>query len=107
MVAFINEFLSNSRVVIVTNGTVQQQKNKIAQFDFKSISKEVEVIYANETAPKPSIEPVRDYFVRYGRPQSNEMIFIGDHLCDMLFADNLGIRFYHRDMIKQIQALKN
>jgi len=107
MAEFINEFLLAAKVVIVTNGTLEQQKNKVTQFDFSSINHEVTVIYANETKPKPSVESVNGYFLLHGRPEPTQMLFIGDHICDMLFAENLGIRFYHKDIIEQIQALDN
>ncbi|MEZ8018142.1 HAD family hydrolase [Vibrio splendidus] len=89
---FLEKAPMEFQVKIITNGNVKQQKNKI-----KSLLRTVEnyeipfvVIYANESRPKPSTES----FLKLSLPKS-KVLYIGDSVTDMEFAENLGISFMY------------
>ena len=90
---------------IVTNGNVVQQKNKIAQTDFIDLEHDFDIIFANETRPKPAI----DSFMTYCRRENivisgNELLMIGDSVIDSTFARNLGCKFLHVNKINIVDG---
>ena len=79
------------KIFVITNGNVDQQKNKISHLDWEGMLEKINFIYANETRVKPH----SDSFYQSGI-QDNEKtrsIMIGDSDSDQLFASNVGINF--------------
>ena len=90
---------------IVTNGNVVQQKNKIAQTDFMDLEYDFDIIYANETSPKPA----KDSFIAYCNRQNivingNDLLMIGDSVVDSMFAQNLGCNFLNVNEINIVDG---
>ena len=75
---------------IITNGNPLQQKNKIKQLKLldKFITKEI--IYANETKPKPDPKSFESLTTI---DKSKECIYIGDSVVDKMYAHNLNIEY--------------
>jgi FMN phosphatase YigB (HAD superfamily) len=81
------------RTIVVTNGNVQQQKNKINSINWEGSNKNLIFIYANLYEPKPSKLLWNSISVNLGSHFSKG-IMIGDSIIDQQFAHNLGIEFY-------------
>lgn len=75
---------------IVTNGNPLQQKKKIKQLKLldKFITKEI--VYANETKPKPDPKSFESLTTI---DKSKECIYIGDSIVDKMYARNLNIEY--------------
>lgn len=82
--------LKNRPYFILTNGNVEQQRNKISQINWGKICKPVEVIYANEHRPKPFADSY-DYLI--SRYKFRKPVYIGDSELDLRFAQNASIDF--------------
>ncbi len=76
---------------IITNGNVQQQKNKVKSIDFPKSKNKIEIIYANEIEPKPAKE---SFFYLNNAKNLFQPIYIGDSIVDRDFSNNLNIEFY-------------
>lgn len=76
---------------IITNGNVQQQKNKIKSIDFPADKNRMEIIFANESSPKPA---TASFFCLVNVENLCQPIYIGDSFIDRDFSDNLNIEFY-------------
>jgi len=76
---------------IITNGNVQQQKNKVASIKFPIQKNRITVFYANETKPKPA--PDSFHWFRQ-KIQARDPIYIGDSIIDKQFCSALNIEFY-------------
>jgi HAD superfamily hydrolase (TIGR01549 family) len=75
---------------IITNGNVEQQKNKVEQLGIESLFDGI--IYANEFSPKPntaSWEVLRAKF----QLNRSETVYVGDSESDRTFADRCDIAF--------------
>ena len=78
--------------VIFTNGSVDQQKNKVANIEWDGLL--TDVIYANEINPKPDPISFSNYLLKNKiKINKNEILMIGDSVVDELFAENLGCDF--------------
>jgi phosphoglycolate phosphatase-like HAD superfamily hydrolase len=75
---------------IITNGNVEQQKNKVAQINWKDLCRPVQIVYANEFSPKPAID---SYIYLNSKFSFINPIYIGDSESDLIFARNVGIDF--------------
>lgn len=89
----VEKAISQSKVIILTNGNPMQQKNKIKQIDWGNFSKDIEVIYANEYEPKPSSKVFEDYISKSYNVQSEKVLMIGDNIVDEEFAKGIGCSF--------------
>lgn len=77
---------------VVTNGNVEQQRNKINHLGIARHF--AEIVYANNLTPKP--DPASWYFLkRKFNLNESESVYVGDAQSDELFAVNSGIRFIH------------
>ena len=96
---FSKSVCTDLRIKIITNGFPNQQKNKIKSINFpKNIFLE-EIIYAQNTKPKPS----RDSFYELKNWKSlNKPIYIGDSLIDSNYCDEINIEFYDVNNLKKI-----
>lgn len=77
---------------IITNGNVQQQKNKIKSIDFPADKNRMEIIFANESSPKPA---TASFFCLVNAENLCQPIYVGDSLIDRDFSNNLNIEFYN------------
>lgn len=82
----------NKKIAIITNGTVQQQKNKIAHIDWKELNGYIDFVFSDETERKPSPESINQYLEKNSiRP--DEAVFVGDSIEDEHAATSAGISF--------------
>jgi FMN phosphatase YigB (HAD superfamily) len=81
------------RTIVVTNGNVQQQKNKVKSIDWGGTNESLIFIYANMYEPKPS-KVLWNSISTNLESHLSKGIMIGDSFIDQLFARNLGIEFY-------------
>ena len=77
---------------IVTNGNIEQQRNKIAHIDFGPFMKNMHVVYADEFAPKPS-PAVFNYLQEKFMVSSRYTVMIGDSPTDESFAKACEMEF--------------
>ena len=94
---------ASCKIYIVTNGNMEQQKNKVQQIAWDMLNREIEkIIYASETEPKPSTKCVQSLMkneLKGYAPQ--DMVCIGDSYVDQFFAQDLNIDFWHIGIIKE------
>ncbi len=82
-----------SDIFIVTNGNVEQQKNKICQIQWGNVLFK-EVVFANEYKPKPSNEAL-EYLIDKYNMNRQKSLFIGDAKSDEICALSSDVDFYH------------
>lgn len=79
---------------VVTNGNVEQQKNKVKNINWKNLNENLIFIYANTLNKKPSPESFnfikKKYFIN-----PTKTIMVGDSYTDKEFAENCKINFLH------------
>jgi putative hydrolase of the HAD superfamily len=84
----------NKIFIIVTNGNVEQQQNKIKNINWEDLSIP-KVFYANNYSPKPSpriyLEKIGPF---YNLKDNSNLLFIGDSNEDKIFSKNIGAKFY-------------
>ena len=84
-------------IFIITNGTPQQQKNKIEYLCLDRFFASTHVIYANEHRKKP--HPAAYHWLSES-VEMTDPIYVGDSHNDKVFADNCGIEFLDSKLIK-------
>ena len=89
-----------SDMFIVTNGNVEQQKNKISQIHWNDFLFK-EIVFANEYKPKPSNEAL-EYLIDKYQLDRQRSIFIGDAKSDELCAISSDVAFYHVNNILKV-----
>jgi putative hydrolase of the HAD superfamily len=82
--------LHNLHYYIITNGNVDQQKNKIQQIKWKCLSEPKEIVFANNIEPKPSPE---SYYYLKNIYKLGKTLYIGDAITDKEFSENSSIDF--------------
>ena len=87
------DLISNSKYsFVITNGNVEQQKNKVRNINWRNINKNLIFIYANQFNKKPSPDSFnfikKKYFI-----DPKKTIMIGDSDTDKNFAKNCNINF--------------
>lgn len=85
---FLSDKDSTFKINIITNGNVKQQENKIRSLFFKKTCR-INVIYANNTEPKPSVL----CYKTFDDLDKSRVIYVGDSQSDLKFSSNLGIGF--------------
>lgn len=88
-------------VFILTNGNVEQQKNKIRNLDWRGLDSNLHIVFANEIEPKPSSAGV-EYILNISKTDKNKTIFIGDNKVDQLCAINSGITFININKLMKL-----
>ena len=78
-------------IKIITNGTPQQQHNKIKSIKFSWPEELIEVVYASSYAAKPK---VLSFYQLKGVEKFISPIYVGDSLTDEQFCKKLNIEFY-------------
>jgi putative hydrolase of the HAD superfamily len=88
------------RILVVTNGNLNQQKNKIDQINWKELENHLQFVLADEIERKPSPELFKYIKEKY-KLEESESLMIGDSDIDKKFADNSNIEFLNvSDIIK-------
>ncbi len=84
---------NNKKVVVITNGNVEQQKNKIKSILWNGLDRYLIFALANIYKPKPDIM-IYEKFLKpeYGIDLS-KAIMVGDSIVDEQFSANLNIPF--------------
>lgn len=91
--------LSNKRVAVLTNGNIQQQRNKVRLINWQGFDHTINFVYAYEFEPKPSRVAV-DYILNTFLFKANLTLFIGDSSIDSECATVSGIKFcYIKDIL--------
>ena len=88
---FIKNVDSDFKLIIITNGNAQQQKNKTLSINFPMKRDNIEVVYANNFTPKPS---PASYIHLLKMKKVNKSIYIGDSDTDQLFCEAAAIEFF-------------
>ena len=78
-------------IKIITNGTPQQQLNKIRSINFSWPEELIEVVYASSYEAKPK---ALSFYHLKGAENFISPIYVGDSLVDEQFCVNLNIEFY-------------
>jgi HAD superfamily hydrolase (TIGR01549 family) len=95
MIECLEWLISDGRqLFIVTNGNPVQQKNKIKNIEFGTLLNHIEVIYANEIAPKPD-PAVFLLLQKKHNLLKPEVLMVGDSSTDESFSQAAGIDFIH------------
>jgi FMN phosphatase YigB (HAD superfamily) len=93
----INNILSclkgmSKKIFVLTNGNVDQQRNKIHHINWEGMEKYISFVFANEIEPKPSPAGV-NYILKVSGIEKEKAIFIGDSETDRICALNSGVQF--------------
>ncbi len=91
--------LSNKMVIVLTNGNIQQQKNKIEQINWGGMKDKIAFYFANEIEPKPSPAGIFKIISDYNLAIDN-VLFIGDDKVDQLAAARANIDFAYTHNFK-------
>lgn len=99
---WVSEYAKKSferSISIITNGTPQQQKNKIKYLNLDRFFDLTHVAYANEYQKKPHPDAYHrlSEFLKMRDP-----IYVGDSNSDKVFAKNCGIEFLDSKLIEII-----
>ena len=84
----------NKNFIIVTNGNVKQQRNKVSLIDWGQISNPY-ILYANKYFPKPDKRLFYEVINPRFNMKKSEILFIGDSITDEEFSKNIGCDFLH------------
>ena len=87
-----NLTIINKKIIIVTNGNVTQQQNKIDQIDWQGIEHNIHFVLANLISPKPDVR-LFNYLKKTFYLFEKETIMVGDSEIDEEFARNSNISF--------------
>ena len=96
LLAQLNE--KNKKILVVTNGNVTQQENKVKSIDWRGLRSFLEVIYAKNFGSKPNCS-VFDFACKKFDLTNHKILMIGDSNVDREFAKNCSIDFIHREEV--------
>ena len=96
LLAQLNE--RNKKTIIVTNGNITQQENKLKNIDWRGLRNSIEVIYAKNFGSKPNCS-VFDFACTKFNLTNQKILMIGDSTVDREFAKNSSIDFVHREEV--------
>ena len=96
LLAQLNE--KNKKILVVTNGNVTQQENKVKSIDWRGLRSFLEVIYAKNFGSKPNCS-VFDFACKKFNLTNQKILMIGDSTVDSEFAKNCSIDFIHREEV--------
>lgn len=83
---------NNKKIIILTNGNIEQQNNKINSIDWKGYLKNIEIYYANKFQPKPS-NMALEYIIDKYKYDRDKILFIGDSNVDRICAIRSKVDF--------------
>jgi FMN phosphatase YigB (HAD superfamily) len=91
----LNELVEHKKqIFILTNGTTDQQYNKITQIEWNGLQKHITCYYANEIAPKPAPDGLLKIMEDH-QLKAEELVFIGDADIDENCAKAAGVEFVY------------
>lgn len=96
---FIAQMKSDYILRIVTNGNINQQKNKLNSIDLSLPKSQLDVVFANQLEPKPA--PASFWGLKNAK-YFNAPIYVGDSITDFQYAKNLGIEYFDVGLLKVI-----
>jgi hypothetical protein len=88
---FLSKMKKDFIIKIITNGTFEQQQNKIKSIKFNWPKELIEVIYASFIESKPG---VLSFYKLKGVENFISPIYVGDSSVDKQFCKKLNIEFY-------------
>ena len=88
---FLSKMKKDFIIKIITNGTFEQQQNKIKSIKFNWPKELIEVIYASSIESKPGI---LSFYKLKGVENFISPIYVGDSSVDKQFCKKLNIEFY-------------
>lgn len=89
----MNEVVKNNRLLfLLTNGNVEQQRNKIVQVEWNGLQKNLRCYFANETKPKPAPDALLLLISEHALTPE-QVVFIGDSEEDEQCAKAAGVEF--------------
>lgn len=89
----LKDAINSTKVCILTNGNPAQQKNKIRQIEWEGLLDDINIVFANEYAPKPSAKVFEDYIKNFYNINPANVLMIGDSKVDEEFAIEVGSSF--------------
>ena len=87
---------NSKKIILVTNGNVKQQENKVNNINWRGLRNYFDVIYAKNFGSKPN-SSVFDLAIEKFNLLNQRVLMIGDSKVDSEFAKNCSIEFIHRD----------
>jgi FMN phosphatase YigB (HAD superfamily) len=84
--------VDRKQIFILTNGTPQQQLNKIKHTDWQGLEKYLTCYFADEIAPKPEPDALH-YVIEKHHLQRREILMIGASQNDELCAEAAGVDY--------------
>ena len=81
-------------IFILTNGNVDQQKNKIKHINWDGLDESISFVFANEHEPKPSPAGI-EYILKISGIAKTRTVMTGDSEIDFNCARNGGITFFY------------
>lgn len=91
----MNEVVNNNRLLfLLTNGNVEQQRNKIVQVEWNGLQKNLRCYFANEIKPKPAPDALQLLMEEHAL-SPEDVVFIGDSKEDEECAKSAGVDFYY------------
>lgn len=91
----LNELVEHKKqIFILTNGTTDQQYNKITQIEWNGLQKHIKCYYANEIAPKPAPDGLLKIMEDHSL-SPEDLVFIGDADIDENCAKAAGVEFVY------------
>lgn len=89
----MNEVVNNNRLLfLLTNGNVEQQRNKIVQVEWNGLQKNLRCYFANEIKPKPAPDALQLLMEEHAL-SAEQVVFIGDSIEDEECAKAAGVEF--------------
>jgi len=79
-------------IFIVTNGSTQQQLNKIRQIEWNGLEKYLTCYFTEESKPKPDTDCIEQLMKKHNL-QRRDILMIGATVADSLCAEAVGIDY--------------
>jgi FMN phosphatase YigB (HAD superfamily) len=89
------------KVYVLTNGNVQQQKNKIKSISWDGLDRAICFVFAEELEPKPSPAGIGHILQITGIPK-HQAVLTGDAESDRLSAESAGINFVETEELLRL-----
>lgn len=86
--------VDRKRIFIVTNGSPQQQLNKIKHIEWNGLEPYLTCYFADEIMAKPEPDTINQ-LIRDNNLRRNELVMIGDSETDLLCAEAAGIDYFN------------
>ncbi len=95
----LNELVDHKKpIFILTNGSTDQQVNKVTQIEWKGLQKHIKCYYANEIVPKPAPDGLLKIMEDH-ELEPKDLVFIGDADIDENCAKAAGVEFHYIESI--------